>query len=76
MKYAGALSRIRPSVVRDDDELLRSVARCTALISTRLDNIDAALFVEDESDTANARSGGSAVNSREATTDHDGPTVE
>lgn len=33
MEYTGALRRIRASVVLDDDELLRNVARFTALIS-------------------------------------------
>lgn len=53
-EYAGASGRIRASFVRDDDELLWHVVCCTALILTRLDNIDGAHPVKGESDTANA----------------------
>lgn len=47
MGCASALERIRANVVRDDDELLWIVARCTALITTRLDNIGGALSVKE-----------------------------
>lgn len=30
VEYAGALRRIDANIVRDDDELLRNVARCAA----------------------------------------------
>lgn len=76
MGYATALTRIRASVVRDNDELLWSVARCTTLISSRLDYTNGALPVKGKADTTNARSGRPAEISEEVTADRDELTVE
>lgn len=64
IKYADELRRIR------------NVACCTALISTRVYNINVALSVEVKSDTAYASSGGLTETSEEVTIDRDGPAVE
>lgn len=53
MKFAGALERVRASVVRDDIELLWNVARSRASISVCLNNMDGAPPVESDADTAN-----------------------
>lgn len=54
MEYDSALRRICANVVRDDNEVLRDVACCTALISTGLDKIECSLPVEGVADTADA----------------------
>lgn len=55
--------------MRDDNELLLNVPRCTASILARLDKIDGALPMEGGSDTANAGSGGPTKTSGVATFD-------
>lgn len=76
IEYASVPGRFRASVVPDDGELLRNVARFTTLISTRHDNIDGAHLVEGETDTANLRSGEPIEPSGAVTIDRDWPAVE
>lgn len=46
MEQAGAAGIICASMVGDDDDLLRNIARCTLLVTTRLDKIDESLPIE------------------------------
>lgn len=62
--------------MRDDYELLRYAACCTALISAFLDNIDGTFSVKGESDMRNAGFGGPAETSEETTIGRDEPAVE
>lgn len=50
-KYANSVGKIRISMVRDNDDVLRNVACCTALISILFRKIAGLLPVEDESET-------------------------
>lgn len=65
MEYANAVRRIRANVVWDDGELPRNVARCTALVSIRLDKINEAFPVEVASGLENAGSVGPVKTMRE-----------
>lgn len=76
MDNASTVGRIRAKVVQDKDELLRNVARSTALLSACLDKIDGALYVRGKSDTENTGSISLVETSGEAVLDSDGPTVE
>lgn len=56
--------------------MLRNVARCTVLISTRLNKIEGLLLAEGAADTANAGPSEAVETSREAAIDRDEPIVE
>lgn len=56
--HASTVGKVRADVVRDDNELLWNIARCTALISTFLDKIDEAFLVKAESASSNIGSVG------------------
>lgn len=75
MDYAYALGRFHARVVQDNNELLRNVARCTALTSTSFYNINGALLVEGVADAADGGSSVPSETSKEVTIDRDGPTV-
>lgn len=74
--YVNTVGNIRASSVRDNDDVLRIVLRCTALISTHLDNIGGSLQVKGESDKGNTGSIGPVQISAKAPMDCEGPTVE
>lgn len=63
-------------MVRDDDEILRNVACCTALILYCLNNTEGSLPVEGESNAANAGSSGPEGALRGESIDFGGSTVD
>lgn len=64
------------NLVCDNNDVLQNVARCKALISTRLNTIVGSLLVKAESDTANAGSVVSAETSGEERIDCSGQVAD
>lgn len=54
VEYANGVGRVCATAVKDNDDVLRNVARYTALVMTRLNKFDGSLLVKGESDAAYA----------------------
>lgn len=69
VEYINAVGKIRAVAIRDSDDVLWDVVRCTVEISTLHDKIGGSLPVSSESDTASPGSTGPVETSEEAPMD-------
>lgn len=76
LEYANAVRKIRANVVQDKDDVLRNVARCTAIILSCLDKSRRSLPAEGKYDTAGAGSIGPGETLGAAPMDCERPTAK